>query len=1190
MNTLITTSLSLAISLALSLALWSCDEGTSTSQEEVRDLRESVAGDEPEADLAPEWDETARAWIEAASEESFVLHWSAAHDDHRVIGYRIERDDVLIAELDGEQTSLTISPMPNIESYTFQIIAGDAAHQWTRGPSTVYTVEDSSPPTWPTGAMMIASPLNAEGMTITWPHAMDNVAVTRYLFANNGAEPLVMEGNRSAVLILEPEQEYTFQVWAEDAAANQSDPLNITLNAPLERSAPIWPDESTLEVLGAQSTSVDLQWTAATDDMGIERYIIYRDLVPILTISGTELRGSVDSLAPNTSYRLTIVAEDAQGNRASGPSVDARTVDNAPPSWPEDTELMASNLTPHALTLGWTPAVDDTGVHHYLIVREGFDDQVVQGTSIEIESLSPWTEYAFSVVAVDTSNNRSTEPLSLTVRTSDTSPPSWPDGALHATVEDAHVIQLTWDAAMDDVAVVGYRIWLDDIEIASVNTEVQAYRMEDLSPWTEYALTVDAFDAAGNSSSGSPSVRARTLDTVRPTWSSEDRLEISELTPTSLRLVWPSPRDDVGIDQMMIYRDGELLESLPRGITQYVVQGLTPWTNYLFEVRALDIAGNQTSENLTASVRTFDSQRPIWESGARLRATEVNETTCALQWGAAHDDVEVAYQLSQDGETLITVNADTTEYLVEGLSPRTWYDFQVQAVDPAGNHAVPNLSLRIRTPDNTTPTWPENAELSYSDLGESSLTLHWPTAHDDFAIHYELYRDGALDEVFSDGETMFDVEGLIASTDYYFHVVAIDSAGNPSRPLGVHIQTDDQPVWRPELAAQDLNRKMLITFHVPGAWDPSSTFDPKGYTTESTEIRINQYHESEIQRPSYNSPIRWAPSAANQSFFEEFGERLLIINGVDVGSNLTKSALRSVGGGHLVQRYPSIGALHAAINAPEAPLAFISHGGYEETAGQVSVSRLSGQHLWRSIASPNDHGSTVNAYLHGDEFNRANRLVTRRVQRRLENTRLPSQRAVLEKMVSASQVGGLEYFTQYDDGGSRNGALSPRLHSGLVAFKAGLTAALNLKFSYSFSTPEGEYDRTAWKFEVLWSALRTIWTLVEQQGLEDQVIVMVVCPLGRTALNGPNGNKQRWPITSVLFFGAGVEGNRVIGGTDHRMMPRPIDAETLQVVEGAGVVLTTAHIHAALRELLGISDDPLANKYPLNVPILPIFD
>ena len=71
----VTTSLYLSISLALC----ACDEGTSSSQEEVGGLRESVAGDEPETDLAPEWDETARAWIEAASEESLVLHLSLIH-------------------------------------------------------------------------------------------------------------------------------------------------------------------------------------------------------------------------------------------------------------------------------------------------------------------------------------------------------------------------------------------------------------------------------------------------------------------------------------------------------------------------------------------------------------------------------------------------------------------------------------------------------------------------------------------------------------------------------------------------------------------------------------------------------------------------------------------------------------------------------------------------------------------------------------------------------------------------------------------------------------------------------------------------------------------------------------------------------------------------------------------------------
>jgi len=940
----------------------------------------------PPPDLPPTWSAMAELTLEP-SEDRLRLQWSGAGDDDAVTGYRVERDGVLIAELHGGETSLLV-PMPlDLGRYTFRVAAGDTAHQWTMGPTAEYIVDDGTAPTWADGASLAVSSLSLDGLTLAWPHAMDDVAVTGYLLAEGDADPMAVEGNQYRVDAVEPGEERRFQVWAEDAAGHRSEPLGVTVTIPWG-AGPVWPNESVIEAVGTRADAADLRWTAADDDQGVVEYTVYRDQALVLTVAGDTLESTVEGLAPDTQYRVSVAAVDAQGNVTMGPSTLVRTIDDAPPTWPEDAQLVVSALTPSSLTLGWTPAQDDVALQHYLLRREGVEDRVVEGTSAPVEDLSPWTEYTFSVFAVDTTGHPSLTGLTATVRTLDQVRPTWPAEAFQADAEGPHTIRMTWLAAVDDVAVTGYGVWVDGVEVARLPSDAREYVVEERSPWTEYTLAVDAHDAAGNVSTDSPSARVRTLDTVAPTWADGDALEAAEVTSHTLRLVWPVPMDDVLVETIVLYQGGELLIVLPGDTTDHPIDGLEPWTDYVFEAHATDPAGNVTVEPLVLQVRTADGVSPTWAPGARLRATDVTETGCVLRWGEATDDVEVSYRLYMGDDVMTTVPAGTQEYAVEGLSPWQPYTFAVEAVDPAGNVSARRLSAPMRTRDDIRPIWPEDARLTYEALGEESVRLRWPAGQDDFGVRYLLYRDGELYRDLDGAQTELLVEALRPATDYYFNVEAVDPAGNTSVPLGLALRTETAPMWSPERAAADPNRKLLITFHVPGAWSPVSAFDPKGYSFEPEELRLANYPVDQEQRPSYESPIRWAPLNANNEFFEAMARRLLIINGVDVGSNLTQSAARSVFGGNAIYRYPTIAALHATINAPGAPLALLVHGGYVETGGLVPVSRIAKRHLWSEVSRPNDHGNTLDAYLHPATLRTANALVGRRTQRRLDATRL----------------------------------------------------------------------------------------------------------------------------------------------------------------------------------------------------------
>jgi len=71
---------------------------------------------------------------------------------------------------------------------------------------------------------------------------------------------------------------------------------------------------------GASAGEVDVVWDASTDNVGVTGYAVLRDGVELATVGVTQYTDL--GVSPSTTYRYTVMAEDAAGNRSS-PSVAA---------------------------------------------------------------------------------------------------------------------------------------------------------------------------------------------------------------------------------------------------------------------------------------------------------------------------------------------------------------------------------------------------------------------------------------------------------------------------------------------------------------------------------------------------------------------------------------------------------------------------------------------------------------------------------------------------------------------------------------------------------------------------------------------------------------------------------------------------------------------------------------------------
>ncbi|MEC0249193.1 PQQ-dependent sugar dehydrogenase [Paenibacillus chitinolyticus] len=212
---------------------------------------------------------------------------------------------------------------------------------------TVNAAGDVFPPTEPTNVQ--ARSVTDTSAEIAWTASLDDVGVTGYdLYKDDVLTQANVAGTSYTFTGLKPATTYRFTVKARDAAGNSSAasaPLSVTTTSGSDTESPSAP--AGLASSSKTSTSVQLTWTAATDNVGVYAYDIFTD--GKLSGSTDKTSFNVTGLAANTSYSFTVKARDLAGNVS--PASKALSVKTNPASSePYTPEVVASNLeTPWAV-------------------------------------------------------------------------------------------------------------------------------------------------------------------------------------------------------------------------------------------------------------------------------------------------------------------------------------------------------------------------------------------------------------------------------------------------------------------------------------------------------------------------------------------------------------------------------------------------------------------------------------------------------------------------------------------------------------------------------------------------------------------------------------------------------------------------------------------------------------------------
>jgi hypothetical protein len=256
----------------------------------------------------------------------------------------------------------------------------------------------------PVSMSLSATATGPTSATLSW--SAENVSYYS-IYMNNEALGTSYPPQTSVTLTtLTPDTRYCFRVYAVVfplGTVSQSNEACITTPPTIKPSAP-----TDLTALATSPGRIDLAWTASTGDFS--GYRIYRDGNFLAATSGTSYADT--TARPSTEYCYAASAYDAWGYESpeTAPVCATTPADTETPSVPPNVKALydpqsAANPT---IRVSWQAAFDNSGtVALYNVYRDGAFHAQVADLEYTDSGLQAFTQYCYTVTALDSVNNES---------------------------------------------------------------------------------------------------------------------------------------------------------------------------------------------------------------------------------------------------------------------------------------------------------------------------------------------------------------------------------------------------------------------------------------------------------------------------------------------------------------------------------------------------------------------------------------------------------------------------------------------------------------------------------------------------------------------------------------------------------------------------------------------------------------
>ena len=494
--------------------------------------------------------------------------------------------------------------------------------------------------------------------------------------------------------------------------------------------------------------------------------------------------------------------------------------------------------------------------------------------------------------------------ITVDITSEDEQSPTRPEIVKAVAASDTSIL-LTWASSTDNISIAGYNVYKNDAQITTV--AFPTFTDGNLSSSTEHCYEIEAFDGSGNKSTKTLAECATTLENVDETApAAVTVVQIIAETDASIKLTWPA----VNETDVAGYRIYEEIDGSPKAIasvvdTQFIVLGLNSDTNYCYQVRAFDGAGNESAQidfECTNTLLEKPSGPP--EKPTNLTATS-SETSIKLQWSALSDenflDGYRIYRNSDDQtlEKIATVQA--TVFADQNLQASNQYCYVIKAVNIDGIESEATEQTCASALDNNPPTGDNNPPTSVTDLAlanttDSTISLSWNEVSDDDIMGYLVYRklkDAVeIKKVAMVYEPIFTDFGLNANTEYCYEVRAIDASDNIALSSNQGCDTTqtnqnlppDTEVF-PKGATFDRPQKIWLACFDRGGSGCAATY----YTVDGAEPDTNSLVYSDPLELSETTTIKYF-SLDNNGLQENIKTEEYIFNISSSGEPLTIAA------------------------------------------------------------------------------------------------------------------------------------------------------------------------------------------------------------------------------------------------------------------------------------------------------------
>jgi len=422
-------------------------------------------------------------------------------------------------------------------------------------------------------------------------------------------------------------------------------------------------------------TTVDLSWTASTDNVGVTGYDVLQGTTVLATVATTNYQ--VTGLTANTAYTFSVRANDAAGNTSSAATVNATTQADTPNVCTADVSAFPYNEGFESGIGAWTQA---TGDDFDWTRRSG-------GTPSNGTGPTGADEGTFYMYTEMSNPNFPSRTAIFNSPCFDLSTDTEARFAFRYQMNGASVGVFRLEASTDNGG-----SWTEIFSRSGA--QGAAWQSADVNLAAYVGTTVrlrfsGTSTSANNGWSGDIAIDAISLttgavpDTEAP--SVPTNLTSSNITETGVNLSWTASTDNVAVTEYEVLQGATVISTVTT--TNFSVTGLTASTDYTFTVRAKDAAGNTSTASNAVNVTTLtppDTTAPT--APTNLAATGTTTSSTNLSWTASTDNVGVTgYDVLQDG-TVIATSA-VTSFQVTGLASATTYSFTVIAKDDAGNES-----------------------------------------------------------------------------------------------------------------------------------------------------------------------------------------------------------------------------------------------------------------------------------------------------------------------------------------------------------------------------------------------------------------------------------------------------------------------------------------------------------------------